>query len=57
MLDEKRTRNQRLLAWFALNSAIFVACYLNYRLQLKHRYLYRTLSVSDSSVQELRHLN
>lgn len=46
MHDQKMARTKRLSIWFTLNLVIFVVCYLNYRLQLKHRYLYRTLSVS-----------
>lgn len=40
---------RRLLVWFLLNALIFIASYLNYLLQPKHRYLYKTLSVSRAS--------
>lgn len=39
-------RTLLLLLWFALNLLIFVVCYFNYVIQLKHRYLYKLLSVS-----------
>lgn len=51
MLNQRRARIQWLLAWFALNLVIFVAGYLNYRLQAKHRYLYRILGVSVRSAR------
>lgn len=43
---EQKTKTRRLALWFGLNLIIFIVCYLNYRLQLKHRYLLKTLNVS-----------
>ena len=53
-MHEQRARIRRLIVWFALNFIIFIVCYLNYRLQLKHRYLYRTLNVSICFVGETK---
>ena len=49
--EQKTARAQRLSLWLAINLLIGAACYLNYRLQLKHRYLYRTLNVSRSGLR------
>lgn len=37
----------QLTCWTFINCAIFLLSYLNYKLQLKHRYLYKMLSVSS----------
>jgi len=46
-MRDQRARIRRLSLWFSLNLIIFIACYLNYRLQLKHRYLFKILNVSN----------
>lgn len=43
-----RRCNARLALWICVNAIIFVAYYFNYVLQLKHRYLYKTLNVSTN---------
>lgn len=52
-MAQKRTRQRQLALWILVNLIIFIACYLNYRLQLKHRYLYRILNVSTATVIRL----
>lgn len=47
--NKEKAKLRRLFIWFLINLVVFVSCYLNYRLQLKHRYLFRTLNVSRAA--------